>query len=131
VPKDILQRIGELKSINITETELNVGIDDKFRETKDFTTQMESISETRLLALLRSQSPEDIVNRKEAREYESSLLNRLQVHVIIKVKIIQILREFHEGLYSADDTRSYLAMNQEIEHVVTLPANLQTGFNPI
>lgn len=46
MPKDILQCIGKLEGIDIAKTELNVSIDDKLGEAKDFATKMESISET-------------------------------------------------------------------------------------
>ena len=41
-------------------------------------------------------------------------LHRFQIEVIIQMKVIQIL-----------------AVDQQIQHVVSLPANLQANFNPI
>jgi hypothetical protein len=46
VSKDVLKCVGELEGIHITKTELNMGVDNQFGEPKDFTTQMEGISET-------------------------------------------------------------------------------------
>jgi hypothetical protein len=54
---------------------------------------MEGISEARLLALLRSQSPGDTVKDKELLKYETCLLHGLQVHIIVKMEIIQVLHE--------------------------------------
>lgn len=64
--EDILQCIRELESINIAETELNMGIDHELGEAKNFTTQVESISETRLFTLLSSQSSGAIFNGENA-----------------------------------------------------------------
>lgn len=55
--EDVLKSIGQLESIDVAETVLHVRIDDKLCETQDLTTQVEGVSETRLLTLLRSQSP--------------------------------------------------------------------------
>ena len=54
--KDILQGVRELEGIHIAETELHMSIDDELGKTKNFSTEMERISETRLLPLLRRQS---------------------------------------------------------------------------
>jgi hypothetical protein len=56
--KDILQSIRKLESIDVAETELNMRIHDEFRKAEDLATQVEGVSETRLLALLRCQGPE-------------------------------------------------------------------------
>jgi hypothetical protein len=55
--KDILEGIRELESVDIAKTELDVSINNKFRQTKNFTTEMERIPEAGLLALLRCQCP--------------------------------------------------------------------------
>ena len=65
--KDVLQRVCELESIDIVNTELNVSINDKLRRTQDFSTQVTSVSKARLLALPHSER-----------------LHRLQVHVVVK-----------------------------------------------
>lgn len=44
--KDVLDSIGKLEGIDISEAVLNVGVDDEFCQTKDFSTQMEGVSET-------------------------------------------------------------------------------------
>lgn len=72
--EDVLQSIGKLESINVAKPKLNMRINDELGEPQDFTTQMESIPEPRLLAL-----------------FSCECLDRLQVHVIIKVKIVQVL----------------------------------------
>ena len=45
--EDVLQRIGQLKGVYVTETKLDVCINNEFGEAKDLATKMESISETR------------------------------------------------------------------------------------
>ena len=56
--EDILQRIRQLERIDIAQTELNVRIHDELRQAKDFTTQVERVSETGLLTFLRRKRPE-------------------------------------------------------------------------
>ena len=58
---------------------------------------MESVSETRLLAL-----------------FGGERLDRLQIEVVIKMQVRQVL-----------------PVNKQVQHVVTLSADLQTRFNPI
>lgn len=55
--EDILDGIGELEGIDIAETVLNVGVDDELGQTKDFSAQVEGISEARFLSLLGRQGP--------------------------------------------------------------------------
>lgn len=55
--KDVLERIGQLEGIDVTKAELNVGIDNKLSETKNFAAQVEGISKTRLLAFLGCEGP--------------------------------------------------------------------------
>ena len=62
--KDVLQCIRELESVDVSETVLDVGIDDELRETENFATQVESISEARLLALLRGESFDGLINKQ-------------------------------------------------------------------
>ncbi len=74
-----------------------MGINDQFGQPQDFTTEMESVSETRLLTLFCRQR-----------------LDGLQVEVVIKMQIVQVL-----------------TVNQQVEHVVPLTADLKTNLNPI
>ena len=74
--KDVLQCIGELERVDVSKSELDVRIDDKLRKTQDLTAEMEGISESSLLALLCRQR-----------------LHRLQVHVVVEVQVVQVLRE--------------------------------------
>jgi len=46
VREDVLQRVLELESIDIANTELNVSINDELRKTQDFSTQVASVSKT-------------------------------------------------------------------------------------
>ena len=52
VGKDILNGIGELERIDISETVLNVSVNDEFGQPKNFSTQVESVSETGFLSFL-------------------------------------------------------------------------------
>jgi hypothetical protein len=53
VREDVLQTIRQLKRIDITQPILYVRVDDQLRETEDLTHQMECITKSRLLTLLR------------------------------------------------------------------------------
>lgn len=70
----VLQSIGELERIDIAQSELDVRVDNELRKTKDFSTQMERVSESRLLPLLRGER-----------------LDGLQVEVVIEMKVVQVL----------------------------------------
>lgn len=54
--ENVLKCISELECINISETELNMSVNNEFCEPQDFTAQMESVSEAGLLALFGCQS---------------------------------------------------------------------------
>ena len=74
VGEDVLEPIGQLESIDIVQSILNVGVDNELCKSQNFTTQMESVTETRLLTLLRRQS-----------------LHRFQVEVVVQMEIVEIL----------------------------------------
>ena len=75
VTEDILQCIGQLERVDISETELHVRIDNQLRQTQNFSAQMEGVSETRLLSFLGGER-----------------LDRLQVHVVVKMEVVEVLR---------------------------------------
>jgi len=75
VREDVLQRICELEGIDITKAELNMSIDNEFRKTQYLATQVEGVAEARLFALLCSER-----------------LHWFQVHVIVKMQVVQVLR---------------------------------------
>jgi hypothetical protein len=74
-----------------------VGVDNELCQSQDFSTEMEGVSESGSLSLLGREG-----------------LDRLQVHVVIQVKVVQVL-----------------SVDQEVEHVVTLSTDLKTGFDPV
>jgi hypothetical protein len=57
--KNILQRICELESIDISKTvsELHMSVDDEFDEPRNLATQVKCVSEMKLLTFLCSQGP--------------------------------------------------------------------------
>ena len=66
--KGILKGICELKGVNIAKPVLDMGINDELRQAQNFSTQVESIPETRLLPLFRGQCPiKSIVNKSQCR----------------------------------------------------------------
>lgn len=97
VGKHVLQTICKLEGIHITKSELNVGVDNELGQSQNFSTKMEGVSESGSLSL-----------------FGRERLDGLQVHVVIQVKVVEIL-----------------SVNQEIEHVVTLSADLETSFDPV
>jgi pyrimidine operon attenuation protein/uracil phosphoribosyltransferase len=54
VREDILKGIRELEGVDIAQPVLDMSINDELRQAQNFSTQVESISETRLLPLFRS-----------------------------------------------------------------------------
>lgn len=95
--KHVLQTISELESIHIPQSELYMSVDDKFGKTKDFSTQMESVTESRLLPLFGREG-----------------LDRFQIHVVVEMQVVEIL-----------------SVDEEIEHVIPLSADLKAGFDPV
>ena len=55
--EDVLDSIGELESVDISETVLDVCINDEFGQAKNFSAQVESISKARFLSFLCRQGP--------------------------------------------------------------------------
>jgi hypothetical protein len=72
-------------------------VDDEFRETENLTTQVECVTESRLLTLFGCQR-----------------LHWFQVEVVVQVEVVQVF-----------------TMDEQVEHVVALSANLKTCFDPI
>lgn len=70
----VLKTISKLESVDITKSELNVGVNNELGETKDFSTKVESVTESRLLSLLGGKS-----------------FNWLEVKIVIKMEVIEIL----------------------------------------
>jgi hypothetical protein len=48
--EDVLKSIGELERVDVPQPELDVRVDDQLGESKDFTTQVEGVPESRLFA---------------------------------------------------------------------------------
>jgi hypothetical protein len=46
VGKHVLQSIGQLECVDVSESELDVRVDNELGETQDFSTQVESVSES-------------------------------------------------------------------------------------
>ena len=74
-----------------------MGVDDELGQSQDFSTKVEGVSESGSLSLFGRES-----------------LDRLQVHVVIQMKVVQVL-----------------SVDQEVEHVVTLSTDLKTCFDPV
>jgi hypothetical protein len=53
----VLDGIGELEGIDIAQTVLNVGVNNELSQTKNFSTQVEGVSEAGFLSFLSRQSP--------------------------------------------------------------------------
>jgi hypothetical protein len=90
VGKHVLQSIGELESVYITKSELNMRVDNELGQSKNLSTEMEGVSETGSLSL-----------------FGRERLDGLQVHVVIEMKVVEIL-----------------SVDQEVKHVVSLSTDL-------
>jgi hypothetical protein len=97
VREDVLEAICQLEGLDVSQAVLDMRINDQLGHAKDLTTQMEGVTEARLLTLLGRQR-----------------LHWLQIKIVVQVQIVQVL-----------------AMDQKIEHVVTLSTNLDSSLNPI
>ena len=61
-----------------------------------------------------------------------NLLHGLQVHVVVQVEVVQVLgHTLEQSEMLSYRYRHYLPVNEEVEHVITLTANLQTCFHPV
>ena len=85
--KYILKSVGKLKSIDVSKTILDVGVHNKLRESKNFTTQVERVSKSRFLAFFRSQRSTKSLRIETTIKIRNPLYG-LQVHVVVEVKII-------------------------------------------
>jgi hypothetical protein len=70
VRKDLLQCTRQLESVNTAKSELDMCVNDELCETQDFTAQVEHVSKTGLLALLRRQGIDQLYGK-------ARLVNRL------------------------------------------------------
>ena len=95
--EDVVKTISELEGVEVSKSILHVRVSHDLHHSEDFSAEMESVSETRLLSLLRRQR-----------------FHRLQVEVVIEMQIVQVF-----------------AVNQQVEHIVTLAADLESCFDPI
>jgi hypothetical protein len=68
--EEVLQSVRKLESVDVTKSELDVGIDNELGQSQDFSTEMEGVSESRSLSLLGRES-----------------LDGLQIHVVIQMKV--------------------------------------------
>ena len=71
--KYVLHSISQLKRIHIIQPVLDMRIHNQFSQSQNFSTQMERISETRLLSLLSGQC-----------------FNGFQVEVVVQMKVVQV-----------------------------------------
>ena len=79
-----------LDGINVSETVLN---NDELSQTKDFTTQVEGVAKTGYLSFLVVRVLETCVRGTfSVQNRVTGVLNRLQVHAVIEVQMVQILR---------------------------------------
>jgi hypothetical protein len=92
--KDILQPICELECLNITQSILNMRVNDKLGKSQDLPAEVEGITKARLLSLLGSQG-----------------LDWLQIEVIVQMKVIQVLsvnQQVEHVVALTDDLKSSL-----------------------
>jgi hypothetical protein len=55
--ENVLQGVSQLEGIDITETELDVCVNDELGEAKNFAAEVKCVSESRFLSLFSGQSP--------------------------------------------------------------------------
>ena len=54
---------------------------------------MEGVSEAGLFALFGRERPEQEISQRSKQARERVLLDRLQVHVVVEVQVVEVLRE--------------------------------------
>ena len=89
--------MGEEGGGFVETAEMRVKLTNQLGEAEDLASEMERVTEARLLTLLRGES-----------------LDRLEVKVIVEVKVVEVL-----------------AVDEQVEHVVALPADLQPDLDPV
>ena len=96
----VLETIGELERIDVTQSELHVGIHNELGQTQDFSDQMEGVSESRLFPLLGRQR-----------------LDGFQVHVVVQVEVVQVLPTQRDAITSVSIIRrARLLMSFPAQH---------------
>ena len=58
---------------------------------------------------------------KENRKYG---LDRFQIHVVVKVQVVQVLKLQVSGYLMTRIAKTNLPVDEQVQHVVSLPANL-------
>lgn len=97
VGEHVLKTVGELERVDVAQTELDVGVDDELGETQDLSDQVEGVSESRLFSLLGRQR-----------------LDRLQVHVVVQVQVVQVLSTSMIECISIAGRRLNISSNLEL-----------------
>ena len=69
----ILEAVGQLERVNVSQSILDVWIYDEFGETQDFSAQMEGVAETRLFTLFCGQC-----------------FDWFQVEIVVQVEIVEV-----------------------------------------
>lgn len=118
-----------LKGVNVSQTVLHVAVHHQLAETQHLSAEMEGIPESGLLSFLGNG---DIKQRSVNVEKQfkcafkvsgysflrfylcGQCLDRLQVKVVVQMQVVEVL-----------------TVDQQIEHVVALPAHLQPYFHPV
>ncbi len=95
--KGVLQAISKLVSIHIAQPVLDMRVHHQLGESQNLTTQVKGIAKSTFLPFLGGEC-----------------LDRLEVEVVVQVKVVEIL-----------------AMDEQVEHVVTLTTHLKTSFHPV
>ena len=90
--EDILKSVCQLECIDVAKPELNMSIHDELGQAENLATQMEGISETRFLALLRRQCSNRLVRERTLQFRGVHSLDRLQVQVVVEMEVVQVLR---------------------------------------
>lgn len=121
-----------LKGVNVPQPVLHVAVHHQFAQTQHLSAEMEGIPKPGLLSFLWKR---DILSRKSqcwrgGKQFKcvfitssyallrfylrGQRLHRLQVEVVVQMQVVEIL-----------------TVDQQIEHVVALPAHLQPHFHPV
>ena len=85
--ENVLQGVSQLEGIDITETQLDVCVNDELGEANNFTAEVEGVSESRFLSLFSGQSPGwNHVNNKVFRVWRETYLTGFRFMLWSKCK---------------------------------------------
>jgi hypothetical protein len=61
----------------------------------------------------------------------NNILYRFQVHIVVEMQVVQVLKCMVNTLLMKHVVNTNLLVDKQVQHIVSLPANLQPSVDPI